>query len=69
MPLRDQPAEPVLGDVRIDLGGGDIRMPQHLLDAAEIGAVVDQVRGEGVPEHVGREPPGIDADLASQRLK
>ena len=66
MPLGNQPSEPVLGDMSIDLSGGNVGMAQHLLDAAEVRAMVDQVRGEGVPEHMGREPPGIDADLGRQ---
>ena len=69
MPLGDQLAEPILGDMGIDLGGGDVGMAQHLLDAAEIGAVVDQVGGEGVPEHVGGQPLGIQTRLDREILE
>lgn len=61
MPLGNQPTQAILGDMGIDLGGGDVGVPKHLLHAAQVGAAVDQVRGEGVPEDMGREPPRIDA--------
>ena len=46
---------PLGGDVGVDLGGAEIFVPQHLLDAAQIRAGIQQVRGEGVPQFVGRE--------------
>src|SRR4051812_29262175 len=44
--------EPLLIDMRVDLRGGDIRMPEHLLDDAQVGAVAQQVRGKRMPQQV-----------------
>lgn len=35
-------------DVRVDLGGGDVGVAEHFLDGAEVGAVVQEMGGEGV---------------------
>ena len=45
-------AAALVGDVRVELGRGEIRVPEHLLDAAQVGAALQQVRGEGVPEEM-----------------
>jgi hypothetical protein len=37
----------------VNLGGGQIRMPQQLLHNPDIQALVQEVRGETMPEHVG----------------
>ena len=39
-------------DVRVNLRGEDAFVPQHLLHNAEVGAVFDEVRREGMPERV-----------------
>jgi hypothetical protein len=39
--------------VCVDLGRGDIRMSQELLDAAKFSTGFKQMRGERVPEQVG----------------
>ena len=39
-------------DVGIDLGRGDAGMAKHHLDRPEVGAMVQEVRGKGMPEHV-----------------
>lgn len=44
-----------IGDVRIDLGGGDIAMSEHRLHAADIGAVHEQVGGEAVAQGMGAD--------------
>lgn len=41
-------AEVGVGDVGVDLGGGDVGVAEHGLDAAEVGAVHEEVGGEGV---------------------
>jgi hypothetical protein len=35
--------------VRIDLGGGNIGMPEHFLDNAQVGSIAQQMRGERMP--------------------
>ena len=37
----------------VDLRGGQRRMPQKLLNRAQVGPALQKVRGEGVPENVG----------------
>ena len=41
-------------DVRVNLCGEDAYVAQHLLHNAEVGAVFDEVRREGMPERVRR---------------
>ena len=41
-----------IGYVRVQLGRGEVGVAEHLLDAAEVGAALEQVGGEGVPEQV-----------------
>jgi hypothetical protein len=41
-------AAAAIRDVRVDLGRCEICVPEHLLDAAQIGAALEQVRGERV---------------------
>ena len=38
--------------VGIDLGGRDIRVTKERLDAAQIGPMLDHMRGAAVPKHV-----------------
>lgn len=42
-------------DVGIDLGRRNVRVPEHFLDDAQIGAVVEEVGGETVAQRVGRD--------------
>lgn len=41
-------------DVRVDLGRGDIRVSQHQLHRAEIGAALDQMSGKRMAQRVRR---------------
>src|SRR5258706_2028773 len=47
--------EPLARDVRVDLRGRDVRMSEQELHHPQVGAVVDEVRREGVAQHVRRE--------------
>ncbi len=47
-----QRLEPLSGHVGVDGGGRDVGMAQQHLHCAQIGPVVEQVRGEGVPQGV-----------------
>src|SRR5260370_6225257 len=42
-------------DVRVNLGGRDIGVPQHSLHAAQVGAAFEEMRGETMPQHVWRQ--------------
>ena len=44
--------EPLLIDVRINLGRRNIRMPQQLLDDAQVRPIPQQVRREGMPQQM-----------------
>ena len=44
--------QPFARDMSIDLRGGNVGMSEHQLHRAEVGAVCEQVRGKGMPEHV-----------------
>ena len=44
--------------VRVNLRGREVDVPQQLLDQAQIGAGVEQVRRVGVPQLVGRHVHG-----------
>ena len=41
-----------VGDVGVDLGGGDVGVAEHGLDGADVGAVHEEVGGEAVAEGV-----------------
>ena len=58
-----QTLQPLLVDVRIDLGRRDVRMPEHHLDRAQIRPVLQEMGREAVPQHVRRElaDAGLDA--------
>ena len=44
--------EPLLIDMRVDLGRRYVRVAQHLLDDSQIRAVAEQMRCEAVPQKV-----------------
>ena len=48
--------------VRVDLRRADVRMAQHLLNGADVRAVLEQVRREAVAEDVRRDAVRRDAD-------
>ena len=51
-------AQVVDGDQRVDLRGGHRGVPEQLLDHADVGAAVEQVGGERVPQRVRRDVAG-----------
>src|SRR5919201_5897744 len=48
----------------IELGRAEIRVTEHLLDAAEVGAPFQQMRGERVAQDVRVDTCGIEPGLA-----
>jgi hypothetical protein len=48
-------------DVGVDLRGGDVGVAQQQLHHAQVGAVVDEVRGEGVAQRVRRDRRAMPA--------
>ena len=47
-----------IGNVRIELGRGEVGVAEHLLDAAQVGPALEQVRGERVAEKMRVDAPG-----------
>jgi hypothetical protein len=45
----------LLQDVGVDHGGGKIVMPEQLLNGVDVGAALEQVRGEGMAKGVGAD--------------
>ena len=56
-------AKAVARHMRIDLGRADAGVAQQLLDNAQVGAVLQQMRREAVPQHMRRDVAG-DAGAA-----
>src|SRR3954470_21379917 len=48
--------EAVGREVRVELGRGDVRVAEHLLQRAQVAAAGQQVRGEGVTQRVRAHP-------------
>lgn len=47
-----------VGDVGVDLGGGDVGVAEEGLDGAEVGAVHEEIGGEAVAKGVGADVLG-----------
>src|SRR5438105_8317903 len=52
MRLEIQLPTPPIGYVGVELGRGQIGVAEHLLDAAQVGAALEQMRRERVPQQV-----------------
>ena len=48
--------------MRVDLRRGQVRMPQHHLHRAQIGAVIQQMGGKRVSQRVRRDAGGYTCD-------
>ncbi len=63
----DQPLQPFLENVGVDLRRRDVGVAQQLLHRPQIGAAIDQVAGERMPQHMRAYPlriePGGDRQL------
>src|SRR5574344_2859627 len=62
MALPVQLREPRGVDMRVDLGRADVRMPEKLLNGPDVGAMLEHVRREAVPQHVRGDARVVDAD-------
>ena len=45
-------AEAVAGNVGVDLGGADVGVAQQFLNNAQVGAMLEEMGGEAVAQHV-----------------
>ena len=55
-----------VGDVRVDLGRAQVGVAEHLLHAPQVGAALEQVRGEGVPQQVRVDALGVEPGLTRE---
>ena len=60
-------AQLFVGEVRVDLRGGDVRVAEELLHGAEVGTVYEEIGGEAVAQEV-RVDVVRDAGLFGARL-
>jgi len=65
----NQAPQALLEHVGVDLGRRNVGVAEQLLDGAQVGAALEQVAGEGVTQHMGREPFGVEAGAGRQRLQ
>src|SRR5690606_1446989 len=74
MVARMQLLQPCTGDVGIDLGGREVAVAQQHLHGAQIGAVVEQMRGERMAQRMRRYRRtdtgyrGVQLDAVPERL-
>ena len=66
MSLEVQIPPSAVGDVGVQLCGGEVGVPEHLLDAAEVGPAFEQVRREGVPEKVRMDALGLELGFGGE---
>src|SRR5438105_1068927 len=66
MGLVVQLAAPPIGYVRVELGRREIGVPEHLLDASEVGSALEQVGGERVAQQVRMDALGLQAGAAGE---
>src|SRR6185437_6269357 len=64
--LEIQLTPPAIGYVRVQLGRGEIGMSEHLLDRAQVGTSLEQVRGERVAQEMGVDPLGLEPGLRGE---
>jgi hypothetical protein len=48
-------SSPAVRDVGVQLGRAEVGVTEHLLNAPQVGAAVEQVRGERVPQQMGMD--------------
>ena len=65
-------SNPIIGDASIDLGRGDMFVPQHLADSFQRNALRERNRrGEGMPRHVHRRierQTGMFGDMTQRHV-
>ena len=66
-PAVDVP-DPLAGEMRVQLRGGDTRMPEQLLDDAQVGPALEQMRRERVTQRVRADPVGEPGRASAARL-
>src|SRR5262249_33737556 len=66
MRLEIQLSTASIGYVGVQLGRREVGVPEHLLDGSQVGASLQQMRREGMPEEMRVDAFGIEARLRRQ---
>ena len=61
MMIVDQPHQPLLQHMGVDLRGRDVGVAEQLLHGAQIGAPLQQMAGKRVAQDMRRDPGRLDA--------
>ena len=69
MMVVDQPHQPLLQHMRIDLRRRNVGVAEQLLHGAQVGAVLQQMAGEGMAQHVRRNLCRGDAGARGKRFQ
>src|SRR6476619_4232833 len=64
--LEIQLTPPAIGYVRVQLRGGEIGMSEHFLNCPQVGASLEQVRGERVAQEVRVDALGLEPCLVGE---
>src|SRR6185437_13525711 len=67
--LVDQPHQPLLQYMGVDLRGGNIGVAEQLLHGAQVGAVLQKMAGEGMAKHMRRNLGRSDAGARGKPLQ
>ena len=59
-------AAPAVRDVRVELGRAEVGVAEHLLDAAQVGTALEQVRGERMAQQVRVDALRLEARAAGE---
>src|SRR5512133_425120 len=66
MRLEVQLAPPPIGYVRVELGRREVGVAEHLLHASEVGAALEEMRGERVAEQMGMDALRLEPGLLGE---
>ena len=69
MVLLDEPPQPLLDDVGVDLRRRDISMAEKLLHRAQISPPLQEMAGKGVTQHMRRDTGRLYPRGKRQRLE
>src|ERR1700761_122611 len=67
--IADETLQALFEHMGIDLGGRDVGVTEQGLDDAQIGAVVEEMAGEGMPQDMRAHLLGPEPDGAGQGLE
>src|SRR5262245_59101143 len=69
MMLLDEPSQPLLDDMGVELRRRDVGMAKELRHPANMGATLEEMAWKGKTEHVRRDARGLDAGGDRKRFE